>query len=172
MECLRSFTQSITIQNTLTGLNSVVSFWTAGLNINCSAVATFAAGAGPAVFLPQGFKNINIYALRLNGEIISDPNSATLKAQIDHWGIILNTVGAYSQLSGVNSNQAITPSQNPATISLSRFANYIDFPSPIQSVTNISMNNLYIQASECQVNTNIALFGQLELTTYYRFEGE
>lgn len=172
MECLRSFTQSITIQNTLTGLNSVVSFWTAGLNINCSAVATFAAGAGPAVFLPRGFKNIDIYGISVTGEIISDPNSATLKAQIDNWGVILNTVGAYSQLSGVNSNQVITPSQNPATISLSKFANYVDFPSPLKSVTNISLNNLYLQASECQVNTNIALFGQLQLTTYYRFEGE
>lgn len=172
MDCLRSFTQSINIQNTLTGLNSVFSFWTVGLNINCSAVATFASSAGPAVFLPQGFKNINIYALRLNGEIISDPISLTQKAKIDTWGVILNTVGSYSVLSGVDSNQIISPVQNPIIFSLSKFANYVDFPSPIQSVSNISINNIYIQASECQVNTNISLLGQLQLTVYYQFEGE
>jgi len=172
MDCLRSFTQSISIQNTLTALNSTQSFWTSGLNIHCSAVASFAAGVGPAIFLPQGFKNIDVYAVSVTGEIISDPSVITQGGIIDTWGVILNTNGNYGQLSGQNSNQAITPNQNPTTISLSRFGNYIEFPTPIKSLTNISINNLYVQASNCQVNTNLALFGQLQFTTYYRFEGE
>jgi len=172
MECLRTFTQTINIQNTLTSLNSVQSFWTSGLNIHCSAVATFAAGVGAATFLPQGFKNIDVYALSVTGEIISDPANTTQGGIIDTWGVILNTVGTYAQISGVYSNQAIAPNQNPATISLSRFGNYVEFSSPIKSLSNICINNIYIQASNCQVNTNLALFGQLQFTTYYRFEGE
>jgi len=172
MECLRSFTQSISIQNTLTSLNSVQSFWTSGLNIHCSAVTSFAAGVGPAVFQPQGFKNIDVYGISVTGEIITDPAVTTQGGIIDTWGVILNTSGSYAVLSGVNSNQVITPNQNPGTISLSRFGNYIEFPSPIKSLSNICLNNIYIQASNCQVNTNLALFGQLQFTTYYRFEGE
>lgn len=172
MECLRSFSQSVSINNTLTSLNSVSSFWTAGLNINCTAIISFAAGVGPAVFQPQGFKNIDVFGIRVNGEIQSSPSSATQKAQIDSWSIILNAVGTYPLLSGNFSNQAITPTQAPTTISLNRFANFVEFSSPIKSVSNICVNNIYIQASECQVNTDIDLTGQLLFTVYYRFEGE
>jgi len=172
MGCLRTFTQSIIIQNTLTSLNAVKSFWTIGANNHCSAIATFAAGAGPAVFQPQGFKNIDIYGISITGEIISDPSNITQGGIIDTWGVLLNTVGNYAEISGTFSNQALTVSENPVTISLSRYANYIEFSSPIKSVQNISFNNIYVQASSCQTNTNLALSGQLQLNVFYKFEGE
>jgi hypothetical protein len=172
MECLRSFTQSIIISNTLTSLNAVKSFWTIGLNNHCSAIATFAAGAGPAVFKPEGFKNIDVYGISITGEIISDPANTTQGGIIDTWGVLLNTVGNYSEISGTFSNQALTVSESPVTISLSRYANYIEFRSPIKSIKNISFNNIYVQASACQTTTNLALSGQLQLNVFYKFEGE
>lgn len=172
MDCLRSFTQQISVQSSLVGLNSTQSFWTSGPNIHCSAIATFAAGVGPAVFLPQGFKNIDVYAIKMTGTIISDPNNLTDGGIVSDWGVILNTGGTYSQLGGVYSNQAITVNQSPQTISLSKYAGYLEFPSPIKSISNISINNLYIQANYCQVNTDLAILGELQFTTFYKFEGE
>ena len=172
MDCLRSFTQSINISSTLTALTATKTFWTVGLNNHCSAIATFAAGAGPAVFKPEGFKNIDVYGISITGEIISDPSSTTLGGIIDTWGVLLNTNGFYSEISGTFSNQALTVTENPLTISLSRYANYIEFQSPIKALQNISFNNLYIQASSCQTTTNLSIFGQLQLNVYYKFEGE
>lgn len=172
MECLRSFTQKISITSSLVGLNATQSFWTSGLNIHCSAIATFAAGVGPAVFLPQGFKNIDVYGIKVTGNIISDPSNLTDGGIVNDWGVILNTDGFYSEISGVYSNQALTVTQNPATISLSRYQSYLEFPSPIKALTNISINNLYLQANFCQVNTDLAILGELQFTTYYKFEGE
>jgi hypothetical protein len=172
MDCLRSFSQSIVIQNTLTSLNANKSFWTVGSNIHCSAIATFAAGAGPTVFKPQGFKNIDIYAIGIQGEIISDPTNLTQGGIINTWGVLLNTVGNYSEISGVFSNQGLTVNENPITLSLSRYTNYVAFSSPIKSIENISFNNIYIQASACQSAIDLKIFGQLQLTVYYKFEGE
>ena len=172
MECTRTFTQSINISSTLIALTATKTFWTVGLNNHVSAIATFAAGSGAAVFKPEGFKNIDVYGISITGEIISDPSSTTLGGIIDTWGVLLNTDGNFAEISGTFSNQALSVTQNPVTISLSRYANYIEFSSPIKALTNISFNNIYIQASSCQTNTNLAIFGQLQLNVFYKFEGE
>ena len=173
MDCLRSFTQEIELAGlTLASLNPSISSWGTVNNYHYSAVCTFSAGAGVCSFRPQGFKNIDVYGIKVTGLIISDPSSLTLGAIIQNWGLAVNLTGTYAQLSGVYTNQSQTVLQNPVSIYLDRYSPEINFASPIKSLNNVSIQNLFIQANNGQLNTDIALAGGIQLTTYYKFEGE
>jgi hypothetical protein len=173
MDCLRSFTQNIDLSGlTLLSLNPVISSWGSAGNYHFSAICTFSAGAGVCSFTPQGFKNIDVFGIKLTGLVISDPNNLTLGAIISNWGVNVNLTGTYAQLSGVYANQSRPVVQNPANIFLDRYSPEITFSSPIKSLTNVCIQNLYLQANNGELATDIALTGGVQLTTYYKFEGE
>jgi hypothetical protein len=173
MDCLRSFTQNVDLGGlSLLSLNPTISAWGSAGAYHISAIGTFSAGFGVCSFLPQGFKNIDVYGIKVTGLIISDPANLTDGAIIQNWGLAINLTGTYAQLSGVYGNQSQTINQNPQSIFLDRYSPEITFPSPIKSLNNVSIQNIFIQANAGQINTDIALTGGIQLTTYYKFEGE
>lgn len=148
-------------------------FWSVGLYNYCNAAIDVDLAPNPAIFRPTGFKNIDVYGIKLAGNFTADPNNATLNAIITNWGARVTTTGAYSQIGGVFPNTLNLPvSQSPVTIGLNNFNPFVEYPSPIKSVTNIIIDTIFFSAENCQSPINIALLSDVQLIVYYKFEGE
>ena len=174
MECLRSFVLDFKVIGNLSGFaGGAYRFYTIGLNTYCVAAIDVDLAPNPAIFRPQGFKNIDVYGIKLAGNFTSDPNSATLNAMIYNWGARISTVGTYSQISGVFPNTLNIPvSESPNTIGLNNWNSEVEYPSPIKSVTNIIIDTIFFSAEHCQNALDIALLSDVQLIVYYKFEGE
>jgi hypothetical protein len=174
MECLRSFVLDFKAIGLLSGFpGGAYRFWAVGLNYYCNAAIDVDLAPNPAIFRPQGFKNIDVYGIKLAGNFTSDPNSATSNAVITNWGARISTVGTYSQISGVFPNTLNLPvSESPVTIGLNNQNPEVEYPSPIKSVTNIIIDTIFFSAEHCQSLTDIALLSDVQLIVYYKFEGE
>ena len=172
MDCLRSFIQHTNLQTNLISLNALSQFWGVVGNYHCSSIASFTSIGGPVIFEPKGFKNIDVYGIKVLGQIQCDPASATLQGQIIDFGFNVNLVGTYPLIGANISNNILSISQSPNTISVSKYQPDIYFESPIKSVSNISIQNLFIAANNCVSNTNLSLYGSISLIVYYKFEGE
>jgi hypothetical protein len=172
MDCLRSFIQTTNLSTTLQSLNAVSQFWGSAPNYHCSSIASFTNVGGPVIFEPQGFKNIDVYGLKILGQIQCNWASATLQGQILDFGFNINLVGTYPLIGANVSNNILPIVQNPTTISLTKYQPDIFFKSPIKSIDNISVQNLLIAANNCVSNTNLSLAGSISMIVYYKFEGE
>jgi hypothetical protein len=180
MDCLRNFTFQTNwnqlISNPLNA--STYQFWTSGVQQKLSCVTNYYSGPNTNIsFLPQGFKNIDVYGIKINGYVISNPAVGGFGGIVTNWALTLNLLGQNPTLNGVISQDVaptptIAQNQNWTTFSLSERSPEIQFFSPIKSVSNVIPKQLIFQAEQCQTATDFNLFAQINVTIYYKFEGE
>ena len=179
MDCLRSFTlTSSGVTGTSSITTSTVINWQDQYLKMTGFNATVLLNTGTQ-FRPEGFKNINLHGIRVNGWITTSQAGAGGYGVVQQWNTNLGVVGQRQILGGTI--PAATPgtpfvwNQSATGLFFSNTCNYIDLPSPIQSVSLIEWQSFQIEGF---APTQLALANAFEFdyafnfTFYYRFEGE
>ena len=180
MDCLRSFTlTSSGSTGTSTVTTSSIFQWVDryGTMSGFNALITLNTGTQ---FFPRGFKNINLHGIRVNAYICASGVGGGGYGVVNQWNTDLSIVGQRTLLGGTI--PAITPgtpiawSQTNATgFFFSNFTNYLDLPSPIQSVSEISWQGFQIEGfapTLLGLNPQFEFDYAFNFTFYYKFEGE
>lgn len=179
MDCLRSFTltSSGTSDTAIITTSNVID-WQDRYNRMTGFNATINLNTGTQ-FFPQGFKNINLFGVRVNGMISTANSAAGGYGVVNQWKVNLSVLGQRQILGGTI--PAVTPStpvswnQTSSGIFFSNTCNYLDLPSPIQSVSQISWETLQIEGFAPTLLAGVVDFSfdyAFNFTFYYRFEGE
>ena len=174
MECLRSFVLDFKVIGLLSTFpGGAKRFFTIGLNNYCVAAIDVDLAPNPAIFSPQGFKNIDVYGIKLAGNFTTDPNNLLYNGMIYNWGARITTTGTYGQISAAIPNTLnFTLNESPGTIGLNNYNPEVQYPSPIKSVSNIIIDTILFSAEHCQSAVDLALLCDVQLIVYYKFEGE
>lgn len=172
MECLRSFNFSLAQQanyNAATGLKT----WTIGTQNFFLLEQLSPTGS---IYNVQGFKNINIYQIEINGDLYSSGLPVGVSAIIQDFNFYLEVLGTNSPSVG-NIVSAPNPYNmtEPTTIipiMLSKFLPKISFKSPIQSAKQIAVKGFYCDGIANQSLINAQIGNTINVTVYYKYEGE
>jgi hypothetical protein len=178
MECLR--TANITISGVINDTSTVagcdVNFFTdyaskmTGVIVNIPLVQ--------CQYFPQGFKNIDLYALEIIGSVLPQNNASGAFICSDY---TLQTAifGAFPLLGATIPTG--TPFQMTAGgggsngFSFTKTFQRINFYSPVKSVSQIACTNLYIEGSTptlIGITQEINLRYSFDIFLHYKFEGE
>jgi len=169
MDCLRSFNFNIGAQ----GNEPTPEFlaWSVGAQHFWSYQSTNV----DSVFNIEGFKNINVFKIALNGNVGS--YSTTLSSVIvSNWVWSIEIIGQNSVIGG---NVSVTPNGfgmsvqpiNPI-FNLSKYTPSIEFATPIQSAKQINFNGFYADGIGAQILTSGQLNWSINCTVFYKYEGE
>jgi hypothetical protein len=180
MSCYRSFILDYDINGSLTTIAGATNnFYLSNSNPCVATIIRGPVSPSPGLvvqFLPQGFKNIDVYSIKLIGTIQSNPSS-TNNGVVDNWGVEVNAVGTYGEIGGIYSGPFggptnFAPTLQPIHIGLNNHNPLVEFASPIKSVTNISINRLLFSAHSLQTATDFSFLSNFALVVTYKFEGE
>jgi len=123
----------------------------------------------------QGFKNINIYKIEINGNVYSEASPSGVAGIVQNWHVIMTIDGQNSNFVGGNyvagGFNMINQANNP-NILLNKFQRSQTFTTPIQSASKITIESLYADGIANQSNVSIKLDWWLNVTVHYTFEGE
>lgn len=171
MDCLRSFNFSIAQQSNWTAPD--FKGWAVGAQHFWLLELSTAPGSK---YIVEGFKNINVFKIEINGTVYSSALPVGVSAITNNWHTFIEVVGQNSQSAGT-----IVASPNPfgmvlqpinPTFVLSKFENTISFPSPIQSVRELIVKAFYAEGIANQLILNAQLGFILNFTVFYKYEGE
>jgi hypothetical protein len=167
MDCLRSFT--ITIDQTLTFTTSGVNVrtWNTGINHQWTVLDNVTESR----FNVQGFKNINLYGIKMQG-YCAPQITGTSGAIVDDFGFQMVIGGQNPILGGdfsTNGYNAVTTNQ---PINLTKFNSEFRFVTPIQSANFVEIGTFFAQGYGWQTASNIILTVNASFIVYYQFEGE
>jgi len=177
MSCYRSFILDYDINGSLTTLAGATNvFYFAGSTACAATIIRMPVSPSPGVtaeFLPEGFKNIDVYGFRLLGHIASNTSSIN-NGLVQSWGVEINAVGQYGTIGGNNGTTAVnyTPNLQPIHLGLNNTNPYVEFASPIKSVTNISLQRLFFNVEQLQNSADFSFVSNIGLIVFYKFEGE
>ena len=172
MECMRSFNFSITNQSNY-GLAQGFLYWQIGTQHFWTLDIP---AAQSSKYIVQGFKNINVFKIQINGDVSSSPQFAPFQCIVQNWNIGIQVVGQNSQSVGLvqtapNDYSMVEQALNPAFM-LSKFQNSITFESPIQSAREINIGSLFVDGIANQTPLSAQIRYSLTFTVFYKFEGE
>ena len=169
MECLRSFNFTVGFQSNFTPPNGF-KYWQIGTQHFWFLESTLAS----STFNIQGFKNINIFGIEATGKVNTDALPVGFSCLVQDWSFQLQITGQNALIGnnivpgGFNLGvQEVNP-----FFDLSKFQRSIEFASPIQSATAISITGFQCQgiANESILAAQIDVF--VSFNVYYKFEGE
>ena len=172
MDCLRSFNFSIAGQSNFGAAQGFLywqigtqHFWTWDYSSSSSST-----------YLIQGFKNINIFKIELNGDINSSPQFSPYQCIVQNWSLGLEIVGQNSTavgqvLSSPNIFQMVEQPTNPF-FRLSKFQPTVTFETPIQSAKEIIIKNLFADGIANNTSTSAEIGYIINVTVFYKYEGE
>jgi hypothetical protein len=172
MECLRSFNFSAQGSGFSTTAGANYLEWQDAFAKNTGF--TFFTPLGNAMhFNPRGFKNIDLYGLKI-GVYIQTSEVNPFNGVIQDYGITTNIVGQNPLLGGTFgspqlSNYALT---NNNMLIFSKQVNEYKFDTPIKSVSQIRLDDLRIQGFAPESLTEIVFSYFITIVGYYKFEGE
>lgn len=173
MDCLRSFSLTITDQNTYTAASSSLTVWSHGQNHSYAIYST-----DSSTFLIQGFKNINVFKVDMIGNVSSAYGNAPRvdNANANDFEIGVQLVGQLPQPIGVigspNDLPIITNTFIEQIYTLSKYKTSVEFSTPIQSVKSISFYDFKAFGNNLENLAQVKMGYQLQFIFYYQFEGE
>ena len=171
MDCLRSF--NFTIANQSNYGSPDFKGWTLGAQHFWLLELSDATGSK---YIVEGFKNINVFKIEMNGTVYSSALPVGVSAITNNWHTFIEVVGQNSQSTGTvvaspNPFSMVLQPINP-TFVLSKFENTVSFPSPIQSVRELNVKAFYAEG----IANQSLLTGQLgyivNFTVFFKYEGE
>jgi hypothetical protein len=177
MSCFRSFILDYDINGSLSTLSGATNnFYLSNSNPCVATNIRMPVSPSPmnvVEFIPQGFKNIDVYSIKLIGHIASNPSNVN-NGVVDNWGVEINAVGTYGEINGVAGVQAAnySPILQPIHLGLNNHNPLVEFASPIKSVSNISLQRVLFNAVNLQTATDFSFVSNIGLVITYKFEGE
>jgi hypothetical protein len=170
MDCLRSFIVSIDQVTTFSGTD--VKTWFVG-----AQEFWVVEKAGVSTFVPEGFKNIDIYGVDVIGNVSTQKAAATGGCVVQDWGFELLIEGQLPLASGTittspNYWNIQTTTTGTRTFALSKNTNSLKFADPIGSVKNINFEVLRAQGVGGQTAGVVSLDWDLSFVFFYKYEGE
>jgi hypothetical protein len=170
MDCLRSFIVSIDQVTTFSGTD--VKTWFVG-----AQEFWVVEKAGVSTFVPEGFKNIDIYGVDVIGNVSTQKAAATGGVVVQDWGFEILIEGQLPLVSGTittspNYWNIQTTTTGTRTFALSKNTNSLKFADPIGSVKNINFEVLRAQGVGGQTAGVVSLDWDLSFVFFYKYEGE
>jgi len=172
MECLRSFSLTVSANNNYTAASGELTVWGSPLNFSVYDTRT-------SIYLIQGFKNINIFGVDMIGNVSSSYGISprTLNANVKDFEANVILIGEIpvpiGQISGTNNvpiilNNTFIQQQNILT----KYKTNINFATPIQSVQSIYLTDFKFFGDHVQNAGQVNIGYFLEFIFYYKYEGE
>jgi hypothetical protein len=167
MDCLRSF--NIT-------LDQVINFTTAGTNVRTWNTVNqhqwmVLDNVTDSRFNVQGFKNINLYGIKMQG-YCSTIITGTSGAIVEDFGFQMVIGGQSPILGGSFSPNGYSATITNQPINLTKFNSKFEFSTPIQSANFIEIGTFFAQGYGWQTASDISLSINATFIVYYDFEGE
>jgi hypothetical protein len=122
-------------------------------------------------FKIEGFKNINLYGIKLIGTAFS-PVATAAHALIDDYSLNFSLTAQTPSISGVYTTNDYNAVSFTNEVRLGKYQNEIMFIDPITSLTNISFNTFSAQGYSPQLLTDVRLSLNFTIYFYYNYEGE
>ena len=172
MECLRSFNFSLVNQsnyNAAVGLKT----WTIGLQNFWLIERIFATGSKYNI---QGFKNVNIFKIEITGDFYSSALPVGVSALVNNWSWIITIKGqnssAVGQVVAAPNPLGMLEAPNDPSFILSKYQSFVNFESPIQSAKEIEVYKFYVEGIADESLLNVQMGYVLNVTVFYKYEGE
>jgi hypothetical protein len=166
MNCIQNFTLSYDLSRSFNILNTNVRCWTAGTQNFWTARFLNAS-----VYDVQGFKNINIYKVKLQAYITPIITSIT-GAIVEDYSLAVEINGTAPILGGNFSTNSYNGTTTNQPYLFTKNNSEIEFASPITSVKFIKLGDISVQGYGWQLLNDIDLQLQANMIVYYDFEGE
>ena len=171
MDCLRSFNFTLRNQSNY-GASEGFLYW----QINSNHYWQIDQFLPNVKYLVQGFKNINVFKIEMNGDVNSSPSFATYEALVQNWKWDFQIVGQNSSNVGLlapaqNPDYMITQGTNPS-FRLSKFLPSVSFETPIESAKEIIFTNFYCDGIANKTTTSAQVGFVINVTVFYKYEGE
>ena len=167
MDCLNKFQFYILQGVTFTTAGSTLSTYTSGTNI----VFTAERGLPSNNFTVQGFKNINLYGIKLSLTLINQITNSD-QGIIDDYNFGITFTGQIPSISGVFSPNGLSINSNKGEVYLGKYNNHLMFAEPIKSCNNIVIESLGLQGYSPQSLTSLSLYIKGNIIFFYKYEGE
>ena len=171
MDCLRSFNFALANQSNYDA-SLGFKYW----QINSNHFWLIDQSLPNVKYLVQGFKNINVFKIEVSGDVNSSPAFVPYEALVQNWKWDLQIVGQNSTNVGI-----LAPAQNPSymiiqetnpSFRLSKFQPSIEFETPIQSAKEIIFTNFYCDGIANKTTTSAQVGFIINVTVFYKYEGE
>jgi hypothetical protein len=166
MDCLNQFQFGIGASRTYSAASSNFATWTNGGQNFWIVQST----GDISEFDIQGFKNINLYGVKMQGYVQS-PITGNFGI-VDDFSYNLKLTGQKPSLSGVFTTNNWNADLYPIDLRLSKFENTIMFSDPIKSLSRIRLSNFGVQGYGNSSLLNIKLDIEVNFYFLYKFEGE
>lgn len=166
MSCIQNFTLSFDLSRSFSVLNTNVRCWTAGGQNFWTARFLNAS-----VYDVQGFKNINIYKVKLQSYVTPIITSIT-GAIVEDYSLAVEINGTAPILGGNFSTNSYNGTTTNQPYIFTKNNSEIEFASPITSVKFIKLGDISVQGYGWQLLNDIDLQVQANMIVYYDFEGE
>ena len=166
MECLNQFSFWAAKSTNFTAASGTFSPYAVGTD-NAWIVSS---GINSSIFQVEGFKNINLYGVKLISSVQS--SIAGNKGIVENYDLQILINGTEPQIGGKFSVNDWGITQDITLLTLGKYANEVNFTEPIQSVKSIRVNVFSAQGYSAQSLISIDLDIIFQLYFYYKFEGE
>jgi len=167
MECLNQFQFFLLEGVTYTTAGSTLSTYTSGTNV----VFTAEKGLDSNNFKVQGFKNINLYGIKLSLAIVNQITNSD-QGIIEDYNFAITFSGQIPSISGVFNPNGLSINPNVGEVYLGKYNNQLMFAEPIKSCNDISINALSLQGYSPQSLTSLSLYIKGQIIFFYKYEGE
>jgi hypothetical protein len=166
MDCLKSF--NFQVSGATTASSGNLNAWGIATNYNF----IYDSFPGSSILNIQGFKNIDVYKLKVTGYVQSTYNSQP--GIVEDWNFFVRVNGQNPLPTAVvnnTNNFGLSLDFNPL-IPLGKYNQSIEFISPINSVNSLQIENLWVQGRGAISDTQLNLNWTAVFTVIYKFEGE
>lgn len=167
MDCLRSFTITLDQVINFTTAGTNVKTWNTGVNHQWTVIDSLTDSR----FNVQGFKNINIYGVKMQG-YVSPLITGTSGAIVEDYIFQLLINGQSPVLGGSFSPNGYSAVITNQAINVGKFNTEFKFVDPIISASFVEIGTFSAQGYGWQTANNISLAINCSFIVYYQFEGE
>jgi hypothetical protein len=167
MDCLKQFQLYIAQQRTFSTTAGTFASWSDLLNQGWIVRSSLL----PSDFTVQGFKNINLYGIKVIGNVQNGVPTAN-KCIVDDWDFNIQFNGTTPIIGGTFTNNGYAMVRDVNEVRLGKYQNEIMYAEPIQSVTEISVSSFSAQGYVPANNVQVTLDLVVQIYFFYKYQDE
>jgi hypothetical protein len=169
MDCLRSFTIWINQSKSFNVAGVTVKTWGTLGNYHWSVIDQ----QGMSTYQIQGFKNVDLYGMKMLGDVQTDLTSSD-GAIVSDFSFRLGIAGQIPLISGdvLTSPNYWGISQTVPQWDLSKYRYEVNFETPYYSTKSITFEAFRAQGNNAETLNSVQLDLNLQFVFYYKYEGE